>query len=78
MGRVTAGPDEHFRAAVASWAPAPGRAERNYDELLELFEAQALSRHLDLEARRLFAAGEGFYTIGWCRTPTRCATCCWA
>ena len=32
--------------------------------LLELFEAQALSRHLDLEARRLFAAGEGFYTIG--------------
>jgi 2-oxoisovalerate dehydrogenase E1 component len=32
--------------------------------LVELLEAQALSRHLDLEARRLFAAGEGFYTIG--------------
>jgi 2-oxoisovalerate dehydrogenase E1 component len=32
--------------------------------LLELFEAQALSRHLDFEARRLFLAGEGFYTIG--------------
>ena len=44
--------------------PAPGRAEAYYGMLLELFEAQALSRHLDLEARRLFAAGEGFYTIG--------------
>ncbi len=64
MGRVTAGPDEHFRATVASWVPAPGRAEGYYGVLLELFDAQALSRHLDLEARRLFAAGEGFYTIG--------------
>ena len=64
MGPVTAGPDEHFRATVASWLPAPGHAEPYYGMLLELFEAQALSRHLDLEARRLFAAGEGFYTIG--------------
>ena len=64
MGRVTAGPDEHFRRTVASWVPAPGRAEGYYGVLVELLEAQALSRHLDLEARRLFAAGEGFYTIG--------------
>ena len=32
--------------------------------LLDLFEAQALSRHLDLEARRLSLSGEGYYTIG--------------
>ncbi|MFO7647109.1 dehydrogenase E1 component subunit alpha/beta [Halomonas campaniensis] len=32
--------------------------------LLELFESQLMSRHLDLEARRLQARGEGFYTIG--------------
>jgi 2-oxoisovalerate dehydrogenase E1 component len=64
MGRVTAGPDEYFRRTVASWVPAPGRAEAYYGVLVELLEVQALSRHLDLEARRLFAAGEGFYTIG--------------
>ncbi|TLF48679.1 MFS transporter [Halomonas urmiana] len=32
--------------------------------LIELFESQLISRHLDLEARRLQARGEGFYTIG--------------
>ncbi len=32
--------------------------------LLELFDAQAGSRHLDLAARELRARGEGFYTIG--------------
>jgi len=31
---------------------------------LELFNAQASSRHLDYEARALRARGEGFYTIG--------------
>jgi 2-oxoisovalerate dehydrogenase E1 component len=31
---------------------------------LELFDAQAGSRALDIEARRLRAAGRGFYTIG--------------
>ena len=64
MGCVTAGPDEHFRATVASWVAAPGRAEAHDDRLVELFDAQVLSRHLDFEARRLFAAGDGFYTIG--------------
>lgn len=32
--------------------------------LVELFESQLLSRHLDLQARRLQARGEAFYTIG--------------
>ncbi|MEQ6887411.1 thiamine pyrophosphate-dependent enzyme [Halomonas sp. CS7] len=32
--------------------------------LIELFESQLISRHLDLEARRLQARGQGFYTIG--------------
>ncbi len=32
--------------------------------LIELFESQLTSRHLDLHARRLQARGEGFYTIG--------------
>ena len=31
---------------------------------LEIFESQLTSRHLDLEARRLKAKGESFYTIG--------------
>ena len=31
---------------------------------LELFDAQATSRHLDFAARRLQAEGRGFYTIG--------------
>jgi 2-oxoisovalerate dehydrogenase E1 component len=34
------------------------------EALLELFESQLMSRHLDLQARRLQARGEGFYTIG--------------
>ncbi|CAN5346824.1 alpha-ketoacid dehydrogenase subunit alpha/beta [soil metagenome] len=32
--------------------------------LLELFEAQLISRHLDLVAREMRARNEGFYTIG--------------
>ncbi|MGW6621311.1 thiamine pyrophosphate-dependent enzyme [Nocardia sp. NPDC055002] len=31
---------------------------------VELFESQAASRHLDLVARRLGAAGQGYYSIG--------------
>ncbi len=34
------------------------------EALVELFESQLMSRHLDLQARRLQARGEGFYTIG--------------
>lgn len=32
--------------------------------LVGIFESQVLSRHLDLESRRMQARGEGFYTIG--------------
>ncbi|WP_416137483.1 thiamine pyrophosphate-dependent enzyme [Halomonas sp. HK25] len=34
------------------------------EALAELFESQLMSRHLDLQARRLQARGEAFYTIG--------------
>lgn len=34
------------------------------EALTELFESQLMSRHLDLQARRLQARGEAFYTIG--------------
>ena len=33
-------------------------------QLVEIFESQVLSRHLDLRSRKLQAAGQGFYTIG--------------
>ncbi|WP_293268952.1 thiamine pyrophosphate-dependent enzyme [Neptunomonas sp.] len=33
-------------------------------ELVELFESQLMSRHLDLQSRLLQARGEAFYTIG--------------
>ncbi|PCJ99673.1 MAG: MFS transporter [Zetaproteobacteria bacterium] len=33
-------------------------------QFVEIFESQALSRRLDMEARDLQAIGEGFYTIG--------------
>ncbi len=33
-------------------------------QLVELFESQILSRHLDNQSRKLQARGEGFYTIG--------------
>lgn len=59
--------DAHFVEAVA----APGGTERQDlppdlpgERLLELFDAQLGSRHLDLAARELRARGEGFYTIG--------------
>ena len=59
--------DAHFVEAVA----APGGTERQdlppglpAERLLELFDAQLGSRHLDLAARELRARGEGFYTIG--------------
>lgn len=65
--------DERFRAAVAALAPYPGRAADQPiapgaaitgAACLELFEAQATSRHLDFAARRLGAARQGYYSIG--------------
>lgn len=58
--------DEHFIDAVKNLdLPATHRelgmpAER----VVELFDAQLASRHLDLAARVLRARGRGFYTIG--------------
>ncbi|MBF6463769.1 MFS transporter [Nocardia beijingensis] len=65
--------DERFRTAVAALVPRPGRSA---DEpiapgsaitgatCLELFDAQATSRHLDLAARRLGGTRRGYYSIG--------------
>ncbi len=67
--------DEALRSAVAGLRPAersgaaadspihPGSG-LTVATALELFDAQATSRQLDLAARALQAAGRGFYTIG--------------
>jgi 2-oxoisovalerate dehydrogenase E1 component len=50
---------------LAALTADPSRAPAvDADLLREVFAAQAGSRHLDLEARRLGAAGSGFYSIG--------------
>ena len=64
--------DHAFRASVAALAAAgPGVAESSstaggagHDLLWRIFDAEATSRHLDVVARELQAAGHGFYTIG--------------
>jgi len=76
LGRVTTPQnlDERFRDAVSALTPPADR--RSPDEplrdgsaltgarALELFDAQLISRHLDLAARWLRSFNEGFYTIG--------------
>ncbi|WP_280260149.1 thiamine pyrophosphate-dependent enzyme [Nocardia abscessus] len=65
--------DERFRTAVAAFAAGPRRpAEQPIvgggaitgTACLELFDAQATSRHLDLAARRLGSDRRGYYSIG--------------
>src|SRR5579875_3155672 len=71
--------DQHFVQAVtdlgAQWSraggsrPDPGLPVRPRSGLtgemaLELFDAQAASRHLDLAARWMREEGQGYYTIG--------------
>ncbi|WP_083880659.1 thiamine pyrophosphate-dependent enzyme [Nocardia araoensis] len=65
--------DERFRTAVAALEPRPSRAADQPiasgsaitgAACLELFEAQATSRQLDLAARRLGRARRGYYSIG--------------
>ena len=53
--------DEHFSAAVRAMQPGQTGSEL---PLLELFDAQLGSRHLDLAARVLGGRGRGFYSIG--------------
>ncbi len=67
--------DEALRSAVAGLRPAkrssvtadapirPGSG-LSVRTALDLFDVQAVSRHLDFAARSLQAAGHGFYTIG--------------
>jgi 2-oxoisovalerate dehydrogenase E1 component len=76
LGRVTTPQnlDERFRTAVSALTPPDAR--RSPDEPLrdgtaltgdrarQLFDAQLMSRHLDLAARWLRSFNEGFYTIG--------------
>jgi len=58
--------DEAFRSAVGTLTPVPAALPPGSTaaDLWELFEAQVTSRHLDLVARRLGAARQGFYSIG--------------
>lgn len=67
--------DAAFRAAVVGLDPSdaaradPSAALRagsalTVGQALDLFDAQATSRHLDFAARTLQAQGRGFYTIG--------------
>ena len=57
--------DQHLRDAVAALVPGRARPpDVDPDRLLGLFAAQAGSRQLDLEARRLGERGVGFYSIG--------------
>ncbi|MGH3645588.1 MAG: thiamine pyrophosphate-dependent enzyme [Micromonosporaceae bacterium] len=58
--------DRHFLDSVAALSRGgsadPG--DLTGDRLLELFDAQLASRHLDFAARQLQREGRGFYTIG--------------
>ena len=62
--------DTHFLDEVRALPRAADRPanvprpELTGERCLELFDAQLGSRHLDLAARELQAAGKGFYTIG--------------
>lgn len=43
---------------------SPGEVGLTNEALVDLFETQLMSRHLDLQSRELQAKGESFYTIG--------------
>ncbi|MGW1678093.1 thiamine pyrophosphate-dependent enzyme [Saccharopolyspora sp. NPDC002376] len=49
---------------MAGWSAHPATGSDLADDLLALFDAQAGSRHLDLQARQLGKQGKGFYSIG--------------
>jgi len=66
--------DERFRSIIGGLSatepagdpasPVRAGAPLTGDDALKLFDAQIISRHLDLAARWLRSFGEGFYTIG--------------
>ncbi|MEV0683224.1 thiamine pyrophosphate-dependent enzyme [Nocardia sp. NPDC050378] len=66
VGRGSVDLDAAFRTAVVRVAAGAVDAGAGIDAAfgLELFESQVASRHLDLAARRLGAARQGFYSIG--------------
>ncbi|MCW8886208.1 MAG: thiamine pyrophosphate-dependent enzyme, partial [Motiliproteus sp.] len=63
--------DQNFRSRLSSQqlpkvdlALTPDQFGLSANQLIELFQSQLLSRHLDLESRRLQAQRLAFYTIG--------------
>ncbi len=56
--------DTHFLSAVLRPVPATEAGRLGDELLMQLFDAQLGSRHLDFAARELRARGQGFYTIG--------------
>lgn len=63
--------DENFINKVSAGALPPPRSSVSIQQaglngatVLDLFNSQIKSRHLDLQARKLKAAQQGFYTIG--------------
>ena len=56
--------DQHFLDTVPTLAGREPPDGVDADRLLEVFVAQAGSRHVDLTARRLGGEGVGFYSIG--------------
>lgn len=57
--------DENFGAAVAALTPGvPAALHLARDEVLALARSQFLSRHIDLAAREMRRANQGYYTIG--------------
>ena len=53
----------HLQPVLAELVDRPLGEQTAPDDLLDLFDAQARSRRLDLAARRLRASGRGHYTI---------------
>ncbi|GAA5174093.1 thiamine pyrophosphate-dependent enzyme [Pseudonocardia eucalypti] len=58
--------DDHFRTAVATFAATTAELPTGLpaETALALFDAQVGSRQLDLMARELGKAGQGYYSIG--------------
>ncbi|RIQ18922.1 thiamine pyrophosphate-dependent enzyme [Jiangella rhizosphaerae] len=56
--------EEALLGAIASLEPRTATASGSAEVLRGVFDAQVTSRHLDVVARELQAAGRGFYTIG--------------
>lgn len=48
----------------SSTAISPAQAGLSDQQVIDLFESQVMSRHLDLRSRQMQKAGQSFYTIG--------------